>query len=384
MYIYILIALLIATLAYKYDVKKCRNRRLFWENFILTLLIFVVGLRYHIGSDTVVYEWNFNTSATPLLNDYFRGDFLFYQPLWVFIMSFCKTVFGSFVAVQFFHAIVFHLLAFRFIRRTTQYTFTALLFLFILLWFGNSFEVLKESISSVIFLNSLFLLNEKKYAAYAFCGLIAIGFHAFAFVMFLLAPIVLFLNVSLWIVVCVTIYVVLQFVDFSYVNTIVMQVMAFSEIAGEKTMKYFTAEDTTTITFLGFFRWVLLGLFLPVIVLVLSDKKDDYYKKYVILWFLLLQLESKLPILYRFNNYLQLIYIVMLVNVLYNNSNKRAIRLRPVLITLSCCVLIMGYLDIYRPDPAFQKGNVSYDIRYFPYRTIFQDPVPLREAQDFY
>ena len=96
---------MLLVLAYRYDYKGYVKNRNLWENAVLLLMIFVVGLRYHIGSDTVVYEWNFNTSYTPYFDQFLKDWNEKGQPLWWFVMSFCKTYFHSFVAVQFFHAI---------------------------------------------------------------------------------------------------------------------------------------------------------------------------------------------------------------------------------------------------------------------------------------
>lgn len=375
---------MLSALIYKYDIKDTKRYRQFWERLTLIILIAVVGLRYHIGSDTVVYEWNFNTSATPLLNEFFINDGITTQPLWLFIMSFCKTVFGSFVAVQFIQAIIYHTLSFRFIKKMTTYSFTALLFLFVLLWFSNSFEVLRESISSVIFLNSLFYLKEKRYTRYFLCAVIATGFHVFAFAIFLLVFFVNLLDKSALVVGCIVLFLVAQVIDFFIVNELIMNMVAFSDVLVDKALLYIGEKDATVVSFLGIIRWLLLALFLPIIVILNTETKNDYWVKFVVFWLFLSQLTSKLPILYRMDNYFQLIYIVLLVNVLYDKNSKRVRTLRPVLVMLSMLVLFMGYRDVYRPDMAFQIAKVPYDIRYFPYKTIFEEPDPLREAQSYY
>jgi len=384
MYLYLFIVLLLCVFIYKYDIKGNKRNRVFWERFVLVFLILIVGLRYHVGSDTVVYEWNFNTSATPNLGDFFKSDNIVTQPLWGLLMSFCKTVFGSFVAVQFFHAIVFHIFSFRFIKKTTSYTFTALLFLFVLLWFANSFEVLRESISSVIFLNALFYLKDKKYVRYILCAFLATGFHVFAFAIFLLALIVSICAKKVLIFSCVVLYFIAQMIDFSVVNQMIMNAVAFSDVLGDKVLLYVGEKDSTVISFLGVVRWLMLDLFLPIFVIIYTDKRNEFWIKFVVLWLFFSQLTSKLPILYRMDNYFQLIYIVLLVNILYNKVNRMIMSFRPVLLILSSFVLIMGLRDVYRPDMNFQTAKVPYDIRYFPYKTIFEDPDPLREAQSYY
>lgn len=446
MYFYLFIILFLAVLIYLYDIMGTRRNRSFWERFVLVSLIVIVGLRYHIGSDTVVYEWNFDTSATPRLDEFFNSEAIITQPLWLFVMSFCKTVFGTFVAVQFFHAIVFHLLSFRFIKKTTPYTFTALLFLFVLLWFANSFEVLRESISAAIFFNSLFFLEEKKYLKYVLCGVVATGFHVFASVIFIVSFFVSLSNKTFLAIACVFLYLVFQAIDFSVVNNIMMAVFSVSDSLSDKAQLYVGGENASVVSFLGILRWLVLGLFLPLCIIILSYNKNGLFIKLTIFWLLLSQLTSKLPILYRMDNYYKLIYIVLLVNVLYDIHGKKRLKrirlslgesdaqrpreprparrrwrvvfprrrwrivlrgrfwsqfqlfqsrlartlrrkvgqLRPILVVLSFFVLVMGYKDVYRPDMNFQSAQVPYDIRYFPYKTIFQDPDPLREAQEYY
>ena len=385
MFPYLIIGLTLLFLSYKYDYKGAVRNRDLWQGLIVSFMIAVVGLRYHIGSDTVVYEWNFNTSYTPDFDVFIQDWQEYNQPLWMFVMSFCKTYLNSFVAVQFFHAIVYNVLLMRFIKKMTQWQFTALFLAFSQIWFANSFEVLRESISAVLYMNALLILREKKYLKYILLGVLATGFHSFAFIIFLLTPIVVNVGYKFLFVSFVIIYIVVRIIDVSIVNNALTAIsLLMSDSVSDKMSLYIGQEDTTVISFLGLLRSFFLSLLLPLIVLKYSDPEKTFYKKLLILWMIFSSMTVKIPILYRMENYLTIIYIVLLVNMIYERRipNKT---LRIFSIWLLVGTVIMSFRDLYRPNNIIEyRSNIHYDCRYFPYKTIFQDPDPIREGLDYY
>lgn len=365
--------------------RQWKHEKKIFERLILLFMIMVVGLRYHIGSDTVVYEWNFNTSYTPYFNVFIHTWTDYIQPLWIFVMSFCKTYIESFVAIQFFHAIIYHYLVYRFIRVNTQRTFTALLLAFSLVWFANSFEVLRESITASIYLNALLFLKKKKFLPYILLGVIAMGFHTFSFVIFAITPLFVRLNYKSLITLFIVVFFGVRFIDPTLINNVLILVSNMTgDAVRDKMALYIGEKDTTVVSALGLIRTLVLDIFLPLIVLKYSSNKDVFYKKLVLLWMLFSCTNSIIPILYRMNNYLTIVYIVLLVNVLYNRSIKN-IKLHYLAAFLTICLFIMGLWDVYRPSPIIEtRANIHYDCRYFPYKTIFEDPDPIREGLDYY
>lgn len=347
-------------------------------------MIAVVGLRYHIGSDTVVYEWNFNTSYTPYFDQFLKEWNEKGQPLWMCVMSFCKTYFRSFVAVQFFHAIVYNVFLMRFIKRMTKWQFTALFIVFSQIWFANSFEVLRESISAVIYMNALIYLQDKKYLKYLLMGVLASGFHSFAFIIFILTPVVVKLSYKFLLILFILVFVGIRFVDTSTINqALVVFSSLMSDSVSDKMALYIGQENTSIVSILGLLRSVFLNLFLPLLVLKCTDSSKDFYKKLLLLWMIFASMTTKIPILYRFENYLTVIYVVLLVNMLY--EHKVANKLVYILsVWLTVGTVLMGFWDVYRPSPMERRSNINYDCRYFPYKTIFQDPDPIREGLDYY
>lgn len=385
MFPYLIIGLTLLFLSYKYDYRGYVKNKVLWQNFILSFMIAIVGLRYHIGSDTVVYEWNFNTSYTPDFDVFLKEWREYNQPLWMLIMSFCKTYFNSFVAVQFFHAIVYNIFLMRFIKKMTRWQFTALFIAFSQIWFANSFEVLRESISAVIYMNALLLLHEKKYLKYFVLGIIATCFHSFAFIIFLLTPIVVKLNYAFLLVIYVLIFIIVRIIDVSFINNVLTIISAYmSDSVSNKMSLYIGQEDATVISFLGLLRSFLLSLLLPLFVLKYTDSNMTFYKKLVLLWMIFSSMTVKMPILYRMENYLTIVYIVLLVNMICEHKipdrNKHVLS-----IILLVSTVLMNFRDLYRPDRVFEhRAYVHHDCRYFPYKTIFQEPDPIREGVDYY
>ena len=383
MTVYILVFILLAFLSFRFDNKGNKKGRRKWEHFVVFILILIVGLRNHVGSDSIVYEWHFSTIQTPFLKDFFKNWFDYTDPLWTFVMSFCKTVFGSFIAVQFFHGIVFNVLVYRFIKKTTTYTFTALLITFCTIWFANSFEVLRESVCAGLFLNATLLLNEKKYAKYFIVAFIAVGFHPFSLIVFLLAPLVSLLSLPIFAVFVIagTLFItVFDLSDVSSLMTIVME--RVSEGSGERVMKYMQQKNMGQGSLLGYIRTVLLDYALPIMVILLS--RDGFKRKMVLLLLFFNAITVKIPILYRMDNYLFIIFIVLLVNVLYEQKSQKRKDYFLILIFLTVSLCTMRMVDTYRPGPNEYRKNINYDCRYFPYTSVFQKQDPVRENFNWY
>lgn len=383
MAVYAFIFLLLAFLSFRFDIKGKERGRSKWERIIVLIMILVVGLRNHVGSDSIVYEWHFTTIRTPLLGEFFKTWYEYTDPLWTLVMSFCKTIFGSFVAVQFFHGVLFNILAYRFIKKTTKYTFTALLITFCTIWFANSFEVLRESICAGLFLNSTFLFNEKKYVKYFIVALIAVGFHPFSLIVFLLAPLVSILSMPILVGITIGGVLFVSVFDLSDVSTIMTLIMErVSEGSGERVLKYMQQKNTGEGSFLGYIRTVLLDYALPIIVVLLS--KDCFKRKMVLLLMFFNAITVKIPILYRMDNYFFVIFIVLTINVLYEQKNLKSKSLYGLLLFLTVSLCMMRMVDTYRPGPNESRKEVNYDCRYFPYTSILQAPDPVRENFNWY
>lgn len=188
-YIFLLVILLIC--AYAFDGKKKSYRNQYW--ILCFVLILFIGFRYKVGGDSLSYMTGFNNS--PLLNQLRESDLFAtrYPPLWVLLISFCKTVFKDFVSLQLVQSLFVNIVVFAFFEKYTKRKFTvaSLYYFFYFLTFNT--ETMRAACSIAFLLIGFRFYNKNQWIKYYLFALIAIGFHYQA-VIFLLLPFAKLLN----------------------------------------------------------------------------------------------------------------------------------------------------------------------------------------------
>ncbi len=389
---YIIITLFLFILTYYYDIRHNKYYRKEWEVIAIIVLILFSGLRYHIGIDSVKCEYDFN-NYTLLLKDIFKSyEFRnSSQPLWLLLMSAVKTIFGSFVAFQFIHAITFNGLLLRFLRRATDKVFTCLLLFFLTRWWNYNFEVLREAISVVLFLNALLLLKDGKYIMYGVVAIIGSLFHTFAIFMFILVPIVTFVEQK-YIYPILALFIVATIVLTNVLGpqTITLFLSSFTEELSDDAIKQIEAYTYNVYNIHGFvtvninemIEIMILHIILPILVLVgyKKDEKPKVFTLIIILYIVFSIIRTRLVIVFRFNNYCFIVLLVGIVSALYDNGfrNRQLKLIYNGLVVLFVMVMLVRF---YQPDSNFEhRSYINHDVRYIPYKTIFQKPDPTREA----
>ena len=383
MFIYFAILALIIFLIVRYDIKHYPKGRERWINAVMVILILLAGLRYHIGVDTVHYETRFN--ALPEIQDILRDSNLWSQPLWNLLMSVVKTLTGSFIVFQFVHAIIFNTLLFRFLKRTTDKVFTALLFALCICWWHMSFEVLREALCVAIYLNALFCLKERKILTYVLLGFVMLGLHHFSFVIMLITPLVTMLKPKVALPI-VLILAVIIFYSASIINYIeAVANIAFSdEGVAAHLQSYIDSDSYGTghqYNVWGLLRILLMSVILPVITIIYNPKNENmkFINRILLLIPIVGILQIKIPIFFRFNSYTEILLIVCFVNVLYHSLTIKPI-IKTSLYILVSLQLYFGCRTFYRPYNIEYRAGINYNCAHIPYKTIFQEPDPIRES----
>lgn len=380
MFIYFAILSLLIYLIYRYDIKNYPKGKDAWINAFMVILILLAGLRYHIGVDTVHYESQFYD--IPELQDILRDANLWSQPLWELLMSLVKTLTGSFVIFQFVHAIIFNTLLFRFLKRTTDKIFTALLFILCICWWHMSFEVLREALCVVIYLNALFYLKERNFSAYLLLGVIMLGIHHFSFVIMLITPIITILKPK-YALPIVLIFAFFIYNNLSLINYIGVTSLAFADEGIAEHMQYYIESDVygdNHQNFWGLLRILLMSILLPAITIIYSQRNDNmiFLNRILLLVPIVGILQTKMLIFFRLNSYLDILLIVCFVNVLYHSLTIKPI-IKTSLYILVSLQLYFGCSTFYRPYHIEYRPNINYNCAHIPYKTIFQEPDPIRE-----
>lgn len=182
MTIYIIAIFVASIFVYKYDI--CRQLKGRDRNYIILWLILVLifGLRYKIGGDTIRYMDLFEEIKTLPNIRYSDLTFGRIMPLSYFFISLCKTICNEFVFFQIVHAITINTIIFKFFKKYTIYSFSAVLVYMI--WSSLEFntEILRESLAICVILSGLEHLKNKNVLKYYCFVLVAIFFHVSALV----------------------------------------------------------------------------------------------------------------------------------------------------------------------------------------------------------
>lgn len=396
MLIYLVVLFLIIACVFSFDIKGRKKGRLKWERIIVVVLILLAGLRNHVGTDTINYENTF-VYNTPVLSDFFKylsWDEL-REPLWALLMSFCKTVFGSFVALQFIHAFILNVLLLRFFKKNTDKVFTAFLITFLVSWFGLNFEILRQSLCTAIFLNAVLLLNERKFGPYVFLSLLMFGFHNFSIIISVLAPLVLYTRKEIFYPGLIILFVlIVVFVDETIMNLFFLQAEEFAtDNMQEKINAYTNYSNYGYIKFNinGLIKLIVLSILFPLSIILLNGGKSDsnihnermrcnsheLLNLFIVMYIVFGVFTSKLNILFRFQQYYLPFVIVAATNVIYARYKKALLNLSFWL--LFSVFIVDSVYTLYRPSGEAENSPVPYDTRYFPYTSVFEEKDPLRE-----
>lgn len=119
----------------QYDINRHnRTKKIAWY-FLFCYVILLVGLRYRVGSDTLVYIWGYD--RLPSWGELNWSEIWSYefQPLYVLLCAIAKSISPDFTVLQILHAFIINSCIFYFIRKNTQYPFTGLFLYFFLYFF---------------------------------------------------------------------------------------------------------------------------------------------------------------------------------------------------------------------------------------------------------
>ena len=166
---------------YAFDVRG--YKRLYSFSFwgFCILLIIIAGLRYRIGTDSIVYESYYET--VPRLWEF--GNYKFqatrFEPGFIVAQSITRSISDDFTLFQFFEAIVVNVVVFWFILKNTTHRFLCVAFYFIFLYLNLCTQVLREAFAVSIFLLSWPFFRDGKWLQYYILAILATFFHTSAF-----------------------------------------------------------------------------------------------------------------------------------------------------------------------------------------------------------
>lgn len=384
---YIIIFLFLLFFSVSIDLRNNRNKYNTYVKVAIVLLILLAGLRNGVGSDTHNYAAMFYKA--PTLGELLGGNSdleWLKQPLWYISNTIVKSISNHFLLFQLLHAVVFNLLLLRFLRRTTNYVFTALLLIYCIVWWTMSFEVLRESICVVLFLNAILELQKgsvKNYLLWCFPGV---------FIHWFFPPIVLIvllLNymkpvISVGVFTCAAVF--LFVIDTSFISQNIMGVyLSFigDEDSTEALHSYLQNESAHGFSSLNIFGLVMSFILVsPYVISGIGMYKRTNNKvglSLIIMYVFFFIAQGRLVILSRYLNYLTPYAIVVLANYFYQIKKDTIVRAFLVVMMMVFCY--EGYSNFKAPSKIL--GNSKYNYYHIPYTSIFDTPDSRRAPIDY-
>ncbi|MDE5790882.1 MAG: EpsG family protein [Muribaculaceae bacterium] len=163
---------------------------------ILTMIV-IMGLRFRVGTDTIMYMDRFE--KFPTLDTIFsrRSYELEFEPIYTFLCICLKTITPEFWPVQVMASAISTTCITIFLYRTCKNVFLGVFFYLIFQWLYFSVEIMRESIAIGIFLLNFRNLEEKKWLKYYLFCFLCMGFHYSSAITFIF-PLLQYLRVNIW------------------------------------------------------------------------------------------------------------------------------------------------------------------------------------------
>lgn len=185
--IYIILFIYYVFLALLYDVGRYRRYRKLHFFVALVFMMLVSGLRYRIGSDTVVYMYDFRNYPDLFHLQWDDFSAVRYDPLWVLLNVCCKTLCNDFFLVQCVVSAIHISIWGRFVKKVCPaFCFSMVLFYYIFEYFIFNMEVMREALAFSFFLLAILALNERKPWKVVLYVIGGFMFHKYSLMVFVL------------------------------------------------------------------------------------------------------------------------------------------------------------------------------------------------------
>ena len=215
--IYLAIFVYLLYLSINYDILEKRGCKETHYRIAITLLILLAGLRWRVGSDTVVYASDFYLSHDLFHLEWNDFQSLSRMPFWVLLNATCKTIWNDFLLVQFTVAL-FTISVFGYFIKNICPTlrFCLLFFFFIGEYTSLCMELLREAVAVSFVLLAIISFNRSRIGRCLLYAVLAVCSHFYAIVAIALFVLIYYLfPKNIWIQLIIYSFVFIITVVFS-------------------------------------------------------------------------------------------------------------------------------------------------------------------------
>lgn len=379
MIIYLTIFLILLLCILVYDLGGTKQYREAHIRLILFALVLVSGLSYRLGGDGIgnMLEYKVYGNISDLSFKYLIG-FQGKQPGYVLLCTLCKTITDDYFLFKLVHAIIINTAYVNAIRANVRYTFSGLMVYFILIYFNQNFQLIRESFAIAFFLLSLTSFYQNKWKKYYFYVFIAFLFHEGALFLVIL-PLIKYFGFNYKTIIF---YFALFGLLFIYSSDI-LQYLSFlstsGEITNDKYWYYFHEVDSDS-NFSSISTFVF-SILIPLLIIFYYKRRNINipYLFPAIISLGIYITSAVLPIVYRFGNYVMLFNYVLITDFIFtwfsHNIKRQDYKLRIV-------VILFLFFTFIGLKSMFYFGNYGETrfkeyVQYYPYASViekYEDP----------
>lgn len=383
--IYIVLFIYYVCLALLYDVGRYRK---YWKlHFFvsLALMVLVSGLRYRIGSDTVVYMDDFK--HYPDLFHLTWDDFaeVRYDPLWVLLNVCCKTFCGEFFLVQCVVSVIHISIWGKFVRKVCPtLSFSMVLFYYMFEYVRQNMELMREAVAFALFLLAILALNERKSWKVVLWVSLAFLFHKYSLIVFVLfyGFYKLFTLNKKYVFLVIAFFIIMPIVQRDWVYSLIGNLLSMDTIYTTEVLHYAASETYT----LREYNWkgVVFGVFSLMAIYIFMNLKcrreyasflrldSKLFESTVYFSTILIGLKYSFMIIFRLYDYFQTFTSLLIIIFFMSVCGRFPARNRFLLYIV--CLSIPVYFTIRRFQAPFELNpNAASYIRYYPYSSVL-DP----------
>ena len=371
MIIYSSIILILLFCIIEYDIKGIRQYRERFIKLLLLILICVSGLAYRLGGDGIGYFHEFKQygNISDVSYNYLMG-FQGRMPGWVLLCTLCKTITDSYWFFKIVHALILNVAYINVIKRNTPYVFTGILFYFVLIYFNQNFQLLREALAISFFFFALPSYYRGEWLKYYIYVIIAISFHEGA-VFLLLLPLLKILGINKY---SICLYLLGGILFISHASSILEMLMGV-QLDGEVQGKIFhyTKQMDSQYDF-SYWGNSVLNIFFPLLILYYYYKKkiEIVYLYPAIAGIFVYLVSLVVPIAYRLSNYFLIFNYMLIIDFIIKLISQMklgsSLRLSISFLFISSFILFKARMYLLN----YGETNIPSYVQYYPYASVFE------------
>ena len=335
-------------------------------------MILVSGLRYRVGSDTVVYMDDFK--YYPDLFHLRWNDFsdVRYEPFWILLNVCCKTLCNDFFLVQCVISMIHIVIWGKFVKKVCPtLCFSMVLFYYMFEYTKQNMEVMREAVALAFFLLAILALDERKTWKVMLYVITAFLFHKFSLVVL---PVIAF-------------FIIMPIVQRDWIYTIIENILSLDTIFTKGLIFYATSDQYTMIeynwkgvlvTFLAIYIYIFMVIRCKHIFSEYIKISNNIFESTIYFSAILISVKFSFMIFYRLYDYFQSFTSLLVIICFMECVKKMDVKQRIVLCFFSLLIPVYFCYKSYAVPFANNPNATQRYMIYYPYSFVFYPKEDLR------